>query len=104
MSVSRRLFTPAFKAIIKETARKCFGNLPPSPGVRTGFKYLKQNLSGALIADHYLPDVERDFRNYAPDFQTELEERREAKLMKLRRRGKGPPKKGHGKRAGRKKK
>jgi hypothetical protein len=34
-----------------------------------------------------------------PGFKTDLEERREAKLLYLRRRGKGPPKKGSGARS-----
>jgi uncharacterized protein YihD (DUF1040 family) len=34
-----------------------------------------------------------------PGFKTDLEDRREAKLLYLRRRGKGPPKKGSGARS-----
>ena len=102
MSNQLKKFSPAFKALIAETARKCFGNLPVTP-LRTGFKYLKRNLVGPIAIQHYLPDTDRDIRNVAPDFQTEIEERRTQKLLKLKRRGKGPPKKGAGKRAGRKK-
>jgi hypothetical protein len=38
------------------------------------------------------------FKSASSDFTTEIEERRVEKLNRLRRRGKGPPKKGEGKR------
>jgi small subunit ribosomal protein S33 len=98
-----RRFTPAFLSLIDETARKCFGNLPVE-NYRTGFKLLRRKPIGNLMINHYLPDVTREIRNITPDFNTELEERRAEKLVRLRRRGKGPPKKGHGKRALKKKK
>ena len=43
-------------------------------------------------------------REEFPDYLTPVEERRVQKLAHMRRRGKGPPKKGEGKRAGKKKK
>ena len=95
-------FTPAFKAIINETARKCFGNLPIVP-YRTGFKLLRQKPIGPLVTNHYLPENTRAFKSIAPDYMTELEERRTEALARLRRKGKGPPKKGQGKRATKKK-
>mmetsp|Transcript_34330 Transcript_34330/g.34998 ORF Transcript_34330/g.34998 Transcript_34330/m.34998 type:complete len:104 (+) Transcript_34330:220-531(+) len=103
MSISKlKQFSPEFRTLIREAGRKCFGNLP-IVNHRTGFKLLKRNPIGPLIVNHYLPDLESDFRAVAPDFQTDVEERREEKLIRLRRRGKGPPKKGEGKRAGRRK-
>lgn len=95
-------FTPALQAVIKEASRVCFGNLPIVP-YRTGFKYLKQNPSGPMAANYYLPDMTKTFRQFAPDFLTEQEDRRADALVRLRRRGKGPTKKGEGKRAKKKK-
>jgi small subunit ribosomal protein S33 len=95
-------FSPAFLKVIDESARKCFGNLPIE-NYRTGFKYLRRKPLGPLMTSHYLPDTTRIFRDVTDDFNTEEEERREEKLARLKRRGKGPPKKGHGKRASKKK-
>jgi len=56
-----------------------------------------------MAANYYIPDMARSFRKFAPDFLTEQEERREEALVRLRRRGKGPTKKGEGKRSKKKK-
>lgn len=96
-------FTPAFQALVDESARKIFGNLP-IVNYRTGFKLLKRKPIGDLVTKHYLEDKTRPFRDYTEDFDTEMEERRREKLDRLRFRGKSPPKKGHGKRASKKKK
>ena len=98
-----RKFTPSFLALVDESARKCFGNLPVET-YRTGFKYLKRKPMGPLADMHYLPDSTRGFRNIMKDFNTEEEESQFERLDRLRRNGKGPPKKGHGKRASKKKK
>jgi small subunit ribosomal protein S33 len=95
-------FTPAFQALIDETSRKVFGNLPIVP-YRTGFKYLKRKPIGDLVTKHYIDDQTRPFRQYTEDFDTEMEERRREKLDRLKFRGKSPPKKGQGKRASKKK-
>lgn len=95
-------FTPAFGALVDETARKVFGNLP-IVNYRTGFKLLKRKPIGDLVAKHYLPDPNRMFRRVSDNFDTEREEHRQDHLDRLRFRGKGPPKKGHGKRASKKK-
>jgi hypothetical protein len=58
---------------------------------------------GPISINHYLPDYTRPFRDMTKDFNTEIEERRAEKLYNLKRRGKGPPKKGKGKRAQKKK-
>ena len=99
-SVSK--FTPSFLAAINESSRICFGNLP-IVNYRTGYKLLKQKPIGPLAINHYLPDMTRPFRNMTDDFNTEIEERRMEALNRLKRRGKGPPKKGQGKRATKKK-
>ena len=99
---SIKRFTPAFLALIDETARKCFGNLP-IVNHRTGFQLLKKKPIGPILAKYYTPDNTRSFKAIAPDYMTELEERRADSLDRLKRRGKGPPKKGQGKRSKKKK-
>ena len=101
MAASRG-FSPAVRALIAESARLTFGNLPVV-NYRTGFKYLKQKPTGPMAVNYYVPDGARGFRQFAPDFLTEQEERRQDALVRLRRRGKGPTKKGEGKRAKKKK-
>lgn len=95
-------FTPALQKLIAESSRAVFGGLP-IVNYRTGMKYLKQMPSGPMAANYYIPDMARSFRKFAPDFLTEQEERREEALVRLRRRGKGPTKKGEGKRSKKKK-
>jgi hypothetical protein len=102
MSGATSRFPAAFKAVIQETSRKVFGNLPIVP-YRTGMKILRQKPIGPMAANYYLPEMTRDFKLVAPDFMTEIEERRTDALARLKRRGKGPPKKGQGKRASKKK-
>jgi small subunit ribosomal protein S33 len=94
--------SPSFMKAIDASANRIFGNLPIVP-YRTGFKLLRQKPIGPLVTNHYLPDMERSFRDSTNDFDTEIEERRKDSLVFMRRRGKGPPKKGQGKRASRKK-
>ena len=85
-------------SIIDEAARVCFNNRPVLP-YRTHFKIFKKVPYGAVAANYYVPDMAPAFRKFAPGFKTEIEERREEKLVRLRARNKGPPKKGEGKRA-----
>jgi hypothetical protein len=91
-------FTQGSLALIDEAARVVFGNRPVVP-YRTGFKLLRQQPIAPVLANYYLPNQAQDFRNLAPEFQTDLEERRQEKLIRLRSRNKGPPKKGQGSRA-----
>jgi len=95
-------FSASFKALIQETSRVTFGNLP-IVNYRTGYKYLKVAPTGPMAVKYYIPDMTKAFKSAAPDFQTDIEERRFEQLDRLRRRGKGPPKKGEGKRSKRKK-
>mmetsp|Transcript_47328 Transcript_47328/g.88147 ORF Transcript_47328/g.88147 Transcript_47328/m.88147 type:complete len:159 (-) Transcript_47328:332-808(-) len=86
---------------LESTGRKIFGMRPFSPGCkRTGAKVLRKKLVGPLFYDvYYGKPFEDVLRKVYPDFLTEKEDRRKQKLAYLRRRGKGPPKKGQGKRA-----
>lgn len=65
-------------------------------GLRTGRKYLRRHLLGPKLVSYYPTDpVKMD-----PLMSDLDEERAKAKLDRLRRRGKSPPKKGAGKRSG----
>jgi small subunit ribosomal protein S33 len=87
-------------ARLKEASIQIFGNLPQlNPPLRTGNKVLRKKLVGPLFDRPNDQPFEDVMRKEFPDFLTEKEERRRAKLSYLRRRGKGPPKKGEGKRA-----
>jgi len=103
MSSKLNKLSPAFLKVIDEAARKVFGNLP-IVNYRTGFKYLKRHPMGNYAVNHYIPDYTRGFRDVTEDFDTQLEENSRDRLARLKTRGKSPPKKGHGKRASKKKK
>ena len=90
------------KAYLDEQARIIFGHRPWSP-VRTGNKVLRKKLVGPLYASASFKPFEDVLRSEFPEYLTDKEERRKQKLAYMRRRGKGPPKKGQGKRAGKKK-
>ena len=97
MTSSRR-FTPLIKEMIELSSRKCFDALPIVP-YRTGNKLLRRKPIGPMATNYYLKDHTRDFKKISPDFQTEEQERKAEKRYALKKRGKGPPKKGQGKRA-----
>jgi small subunit ribosomal protein S33 len=102
MSRALNKFTPKFVAAIAESSRVIFGNLPVV-NYRTGYKILQQKPIGPLVMSHYPVDISKPFRGMLDNYQTEAEQRRTNALNKLKRKGKGPPKKGQGRRAGRKK-
>eukprot|EP00961_Rhodomonas_salina_P226217 3058312-Rhodomonas_salina.2 len=83
-----------------EVAIKVFGIARYSnPHQRSLRKVLKAPLKGDLIAD-YWGDTKKLVHNQF-DYQDPHRLRQEAKLVRLRKRGKGPPPKGQGKRASR---
>jgi len=96
MSLGR--FTPAMKAVIAQSAARIFGTRPVVP-YRTGFKYLLQNPTGPIAAQYYPKDPIKNFKAASKDFATDAEDVREEQLRRFKRKGKGPPKKGFGKRA-----
>ena len=67
--------------------------------LRSGSKVLRRALKGEYVARYYPEPIEPYIRAQFPDYKTPIEERRAKKLEALRRRGKGPPPKGQGKRA-----
>jgi len=79
--LSTIISAPELKAIIAESSRVCFGNLP-IVNFRTGFKVLKQKPFGPIAEQYYMPDYRKDFRKLSTNFKTELEERRADQLVR----------------------
>jgi len=82
---------------IEEVRARVFGN-HLGDGLRSGRKILRRPLIGDRVASYY-PD---DWFAGDPLLIDVEAERKKAKLQRLSRRGKAPPKKGSGKRAGKK--
>lgn len=103
MSVKQILKTSAaFRKAVDDASRKCFGFLP-IVNYRTGNSVFRQRVMGPIFADYHIEDNTKLFKSVAPDYRSTEEDRRIRALERLRRRGKGPPKKGQGKRAAKKK-
>lgn len=71
---------------------------PVGPGNRSGLKILQRPLKGPLYNKWYMPPPWKDNPDY-PIRMTEKQARWQEKLKLLRAAGKGPPKKGAGKRS-----
>lgn len=84
---------------LDEIVREVWGHIqnPVSPGHRSGQKILSRPLKGPLYANWYPKPIESMEGN--PITLTEKQERWQKKLKGLRSAGKGPPKKGAGKRS-----
>lgn len=97
----RRGIAPATGRRLEDIAAEVWGHVPPSerapPGERSARKLLRRPLRGQLYVDWY----PKRFESYEWNELklTEIQERRKAKLRQLRASGKGPPKKGSGKRS-----
>lgn len=87
---------------LQEAGRRIFDTLPLSPD-RTGNKVLRKKWLGPIVTAQDIKPFEHVIRRSFPTLGTEEEEHRRQKLAYMRRRGKGPPKKGSGKRSGKKK-
>mmetsp|Transcript_6375 Transcript_6375/g.7809 ORF Transcript_6375/g.7809 Transcript_6375/m.7809 type:complete len:101 (+) Transcript_6375:210-512(+) len=98
---ARKPLVQVSKQAIAAIQRDVFGQLPVDTK-RTGHQFLKKAHQGEMIARYYPEPIEPGARKTSPGYKTELEVRRADKLSQLRRRGKGPPKKGAGKRQQRK--
>ena len=80
---------------IAEASRRLFGNASVTQ-LRSGRKLLSRKLIGPTLMSWYPPTME----SYKDPYYTSAEDQRRAlKLEKLRRKGKGPPPKGAGKRS-----
>mmetsp|Transcript_31989 Transcript_31989/g.36962 ORF Transcript_31989/g.36962 Transcript_31989/m.36962 type:complete len:92 (-) Transcript_31989:1670-1945(-) len=88
MSVSKEVLARVAKQIFGTTPRHVRGKID----VDTPYV-------GAYLASYYQEPIENSVRKVIPGWTSELHDRRQIKLANLRRRGKGPPKKGQGKRS-----
>ena len=86
-------------SLLQKLSSKIFGTGLPGGQYRSPSKLLRVPLSGFQIMRYYPEDIGKVARTYFPGYTTEEEGRRLKKLEALRRKGKGPPTKGAGKRA-----
>mmetsp|Transcript_12012 Transcript_12012/g.19930 ORF Transcript_12012/g.19930 Transcript_12012/m.19930 type:complete len:105 (+) Transcript_12012:80-394(+) len=91
------ILSPAAKSSIQKLQNEVFGTLPQL-NIKTGYQQMKRMHRGTYIARYYPEPIEKSARLGTPGYLSAQEERRQEKLEILRRRGKGPPKKGSGKR------
>mmetsp|Transcript_29656 Transcript_29656/g.60565 ORF Transcript_29656/g.60565 Transcript_29656/m.60565 type:complete len:97 (+) Transcript_29656:62-352(+) len=93
----------ASKAAIQQIRREIFGTAPTMQGVRLPYSKISKTLTGPYIARQYPEPIEKFARTAMKysgvQYYSAQEQRRLDKLDILRRRGKGPPKKGSGKRS-----
>ena len=91
----------------EETARQLFGFMPSNGVERTGHKNLRKHLVMPKLVDYnfnyYRPSAEFVMRRSVKGWLTEKQEVQATKLERLKAKGKGPPKKGQGKRTKKKK-
>lgn len=84
---------------LEEARYRLFGALPTGQK-RNGNKFLKRALAGPSLTRWYFPAMkQRHIKQFADGVLDEKWVHRQFQLAELRRRGKGPPKKGEGKRA-----
>jgi len=83
---------------VSEARARIFGHVLNPTGERSPHKILRKKLIGEKVAQWYPYDINKD----DPLLMARKEEERVNKLLMLKRRGKGPPKKGQGKRSKRK--
>lgn len=87
-------------------SNEIFGTLP-HPGaeynhqyfVRSGNKVLRRNERGTKIARYYFEPINKYAKAEFPGWVDDVRQRRREKVDKNKRRGKGAPKKGEGKRS-----
>lgn len=94
MSLKKLLQEAALRGVTEARAR-IFGHVLNPTGQRSPHKILRKKLKGDQVAQWYPDDICKD----DPMIIARSEKERLEKLQMLKRRGKGPPKKGHGKRA-----
>ncbi|CAL9055597.1 small ribosomal subunit protein mS33 [Musa acuminata AAA Group] len=94
MSLKSLLTAAALQGVAEARAR-IFGHILNPTGKRSPHKILRKKLIGDKVAQWYPYDIKND----DPLVLAREEKQRLAKLEMLKRRGKGPPKKGQGKRA-----
>ncbi|XP_028769195.1 28S ribosomal protein S33, mitochondrial [Neltuma alba] len=80
---------------VTEARARIFGHVLNPTGKRSAHKLLRKKLIGEKVAQWYPYDIQRD----DPLVMAQQEQERLSRLEMLKRRGKGPPKKGQGRRA-----
>ncbi|XP_019157931.1 PREDICTED: uncharacterized protein LOC109154651 [Ipomoea nil] len=80
---------------VAEARARIFGHVLNPTGERSAHKILRKKLIGDKVAQWYPHDIRKD----DPLVMAQEEQERLSKLEMLKRRGKGPPKKGQGKQA-----
>ena len=86
----------ASEETLEEVRSRIFGTHIGN-GLRSGRKFLRRNLLGPVFTSYY-PDEMTKYDPLLPNLEAD---KAKLKLDRLKRRGKSPPKKGAGKRAGR---
>ncbi|KAK9733486.1 hypothetical protein RND81_04G071000 [Saponaria officinalis] len=80
---------------VTEARANIFGHVINPTCQRSAHKVLRKKLIGDKVSQWYPYDIKHD----DPNIMARKEEERMSKLEMLKRRGKGPPKKGQGRRA-----
>ncbi|KAI7724980.1 hypothetical protein M8C21_009123 [Ambrosia artemisiifolia] len=91
----RNLLAQATFRGVTEARAHIFGHVLNPTGQRSAHKILRKNFIGEKVASWYPDDVLKE----DPMVVARKEQERLSKLEMLKRRGKGPPKKGQGKKA-----
>ncbi|CAI0546317.1 unnamed protein product [Linum tenue] len=89
----RRLLETAVTQGVTEARARIFGHVLNPTGQRSPHKLLRKKLIGEKVSQWYPHDITKD----DPLIMAAREQERLSKLEMLKRRGKGPPKKGQGK-------
>ncbi|KAF8030711.1 hypothetical protein BT93_D0023 [Corymbia citriodora subsp. variegata] len=91
----KSLMTAAMTRGVTEARARIFGQILNPTAQRSPHKLLRKKLIGEKVAQWYPYDIKKD----DPLVMARQEQERLSKLEMLKRRGKGPPKKGQGRRA-----
>ncbi|XP_011080148.1 uncharacterized protein LOC105163487 [Sesamum indicum] len=91
----KNVLAEAAKRGVTEARARIFGHVLNPTGQRSPHKILRKKLIGDKVAAWYPYDINKD----DPLVMARREQERLNRLEMLKRRGKGPPKKGQGKRA-----
>ncbi|KAG2689376.1 hypothetical protein I3843_09G134600 [Carya illinoinensis] len=96
----KSILAKAVTSGVNEARARIFGHILNPTGQRSPHKLLRKKLIGDKVAEWYPHDIMKD----DPLIMARREQERLSKLEMLKRRGKGPPKKGQGKQAAKRKK
>ncbi|RDY13127.1 hypothetical protein CR513_01985 [Mucuna pruriens] len=91
----KKILSAAINEGVVEARARIFGHQLNPSGLKSPHKILRMKLFGEKVAQWYPYDIKKD----DPLVMAREEQERLSKLEMLKRRGKGPPKKGQGRRA-----